>query len=505
MSPLDEILSRLRALEGQLAERDRQIAELTAKLAERDAQLAERDARIAALEREVATLKEKLGQNSRNSGRPPSGDSPSERASRPKRSKTGGGTGGRTRGGQRGHRGHARELYPSDQVTAAVPCRPVACRGCGEPFESESTAVSVRREQVVELPEVALEVTEYSLERHYCACCGETTEGARPAHAPAGGFGPRLTAFAAMLTGAWHLSRSRAVHLLSDGFGVRMSTGAISACERRMSDALADSHAAALEHVASSETRYIDATTWFSRGNRASVWVVATAAITLLTITANATRKALLGLVGRVTGRVVCDRATVFNVWVGEARQTCWAHLLRYFEAMAQRDGASARIGEDLCGATLAMFSVWHDFKRGELTREQLRASFFEPRGDPDPKRFLDRFRDLLLEGTRCGHPATAGTCHDLLDHHWDALWTFIKVDDVEPTNNHAERELRSTVMWRQRCFGSQSERGDRFVERMGTVVRSLRKQRRAIYPFLVDSIQATTAGQSVPSILPQS
>jgi len=284
-----------------------------------------------------------------------------------------------------------------------------------------------------------------------------------------------------------------------------MSTGAISACERRMSDSLAASHAEALEHVASAETRYIDATTWFSRGARAAVWVVATAAVTLLAVTARTTRDALLGLVGRVTGRVVCDRATVFNVWVGDARQTCWAHLLRYFEAMARRDNPSARVGEELCGATLAMFSVWHDFKRGKLTRGELRAAFFEPRGDPERRIFLDRVRDLLKGGASCEHSATAGTCRDLLERHWDALWTFIKVDGVEPTNNHAERELRSTVIWRQRSFGSQSDRGDRFAERMGTIVRSLRKQNRALYPFLADSITAAASGKPAPSILSQS
>jgi len=95
-----------------------------------------------------------------------------------------------------------------------VTCHPAACRGCHEPFEAESEAVCVRREQVVELPPVALEVAQYPLERHEGHLCGETTEGARPAEAPAGGFGPRLVAFAAMLTGAYHLSRVGAVRLL---------------------------------------------------------------------------------------------------------------------------------------------------------------------------------------------------------------------------------------------------------------------------------------------------
>ncbi|MDP1961518.1 MAG: IS66 family transposase, partial [Reyranella sp.] len=361
-----------------------------------------------------------------------------------------------------------------------------------------------RQEQVVELPPVVAEVTEYRLERHHCSLCGETTEGVRPADAPKGGFGPRLMAFAAMLTGVYHISRARTVQLLRDGFGVRISTGALSTCERRVTDALAASHGEAQRHVEAAATRYVDATTWFSNGARAAVWVVATATVTLLAITAQASRKALLGLIGRVTGRVVCDRATVFNVWTGSSRQTCWAHLLRYFEAMSQRDGPSARIGERLCTMTLAMFSLWHDFKRGELTRAALRAAIHEPRGQPEPQVFTERVREVLTEGTTCGHLETEGTCRNLLDKHWEALWTFIEVDDVEPTNNHAERELRSTVMWRQRSFGSQSERGDHFAERIGTVARTLRKQQRPLHAFLVDSLETAANGRPAPTLVLQ-
>jgi transposase len=59
------------------------------------------------------------------------------------------------------------------------------------------------------------------------------------------------------------------------------------------------------------------------------------------------------------------------------------------------------------------------------------------------------------------------------------ALWTFVRVQGVEPTNNHIERLLRPAVLWRKRSFGSQSEAGCRWVERLLTVVQTRRLQGR--------------------------
>lgn len=490
MLVLAQVMERLSALEEALAERDRQ--------------LSERDARILALEKQVTELEERIRANSSNSGQPPSSDTPAERDARRQRAISRREPSGKKRGGQPGHKGHRRQMYEPDQVSAVVVCAPAACGECGEDLTSEHD-VRVDRHQVVELPPIRPHVTEYEMHDRHCAACGVITHAKRPDGAPPGGFGPRLTALAGVLTGSYHLSRSRAVALLRDTFGVRMSTGALSTCEHRVSEALAPSYEEAKRHVQQADNRYIDATTWFTNASRSAVWVVATVAVTLIAMTANASRAALLGLVGRITGRVVSDRAKVFDCWSGNERQTCWAHLLRYFEAMAQRDGPSSDIGATLCNYTLAMFSVWHDFKRGALSRAELQAMFRKPpRGSPDPTPFVDRFRDQLHQGLDCGHRATAGTCRDILDNHWAALWTFIDIDGIDPTNNHAERELRSTVMWRQRSFGAQSERGNRFAERITTTDRTLRKRGASLYPFLCDAIAASWTGQTPPALMPQ-
>jgi transposase len=92
--------------------------------------------------------------------------------------------------------------------------------------------------------------------------------------------------------------------------------------------------------------------------------------------------------------------------------------------------------------------------------------------------------------------------CHELRKW-WTALWTFARVESVEPTNNAAERALRPAVLWRKGCFGSDSEAGSRFVERLLTIVASCRQQGRPLLDFLVAAGEAALQGSPPPSLLP--
>jgi len=83
------------------------------------------------------------------------------------------------------------------------------------------------------------------------------------------------------------------------------------------------------------------------------------------------------------------------------------------------------------------------------------------------------------------------------------ALWTFVDRDDVEPTNNAAERALRPAVIWHNLSFGSQSEAGSEFVASMLTVNRSLKLQGRSILDFLTESCLAARLGMKPPSLIP--
>ena len=203
--------------------------------------------------------------------------------------------------------------------------------------------------------------------------------------------------------------------------------------------------------------------------------------------------RALLG--ETCTGILVTDRYSAYNWYPVRWRQLCWAHLLRDIAAMIARGGGSQEIGEALKSQARQMFHWWHRVRDGTLSRSSFR-SYMSP-----VRREVER---LLEAGSTCGVPKTAGTCRDILKRR-EALWTFVQVDGVEPTNNAAERSLRPGVLWRKGSFSAQSEKGSRFVERMMTVVTTLKQQQRNVLEYLIEACEAALRGDAAPSLRPAS
>jgi transposase len=162
---------------------------------------------------------------------------------------------------------------------------------------------------------------------------------------------------------------------------------------------------------------------------------------------------------------------------------------------MRDRGGCSEEIGDALLAQAHQMFTWWHRVREGTLQRSTFR-SYMTPL-----RREVER---LLKAGSRCGVPKTAGTCWDILK--WrEALWTFVQVEGVEPTNNTAERAIRPGVLWRKGSFGTQSAEGSRFVESMMTVVATLKQQQRNVLEYLTTACEASLRGEEAPSLLPAS
>jgi len=472
--------------------RDERIAELERALADRDAQLAAKDARIAELERRVAELSkqlaelvEKVGQNSRNSHRPPSSDPPAARGQRRGKGKS---KSKRKRGAQPGHRPAQRQLLPPEQVDRVVDLFPSHCEGCAKPLP-EVPDPHAMRFQVTEVEPVRPHTTEYC--RHAVRCsCGHMTCAVHDQQ-PASPFGPRLMALVALLTGVYHLSRRKAAELLSDMAGVRISVGAVSTVESRVSAAVQPAVEAAWQHVRDDEVKHTDGTSWFQSGLSRALWTIATAAATVFKIVADGSKQTLEPLYGALHGILVSDRAKALNFWAMERRQICWAHLLRKFVSFAERDGPAGALGRELLDYTGLMFEYWHDYRDGKLSRERFLAWMTPLRQQVHAA--LVRAVDAEL-----GH--VSGSCADILAHA-AALWTFVDRDGVDPTNNHAERELRAFVLWRKRSFGTQSDRGNLFAERLMTVAHTARKQRRHVLTFLTDCCQAWLHDSAPPSL----
>ena len=192
-------------------------------------------------------------------------------------------------------------------------------------------------------------------------------------------------------------------------------------------------------------------------------------------------------------GILVTDRYRAYNWYPVRWRQVCWAHLLRDFAAIRDRGGRSEELGEALLAQAHQMFTWWHRVREGTLQRSTFR-SYMTPL-----RREIER---LLEAGRRCGVPKTEGTCRDILKRR-EALWTFVQLDGVEPTNNTAERAIRPGVRWRKGSFGTQSEAGSRFVESMLTVVATLKQQQRNVFEYLTEACEAALRGDPAPSLLP--
>lgn len=168
------------------------------------------------------------------------------------------------------------------------------------------------------------------------------------------------------------------------------------------------------------------------------------------------------------------------------------AHLLRKFISFSERAGPAAAIGRELLDYVGIMFAYWEDFKTGKLSRVDFQAQMAPVRRQVEAA--LQRSAAADIE-------VVAGSCADILEHK-AALWTFVDRDDVEPTNNHAERELRAFVLWRKRSFGTQSERGNLFAERLMTVAHTARKQNKNVLAFLTACCTAARDGSMPPPLL---
>jgi transposase len=481
--------------------RDERIAELEAEVARKDSELGVRDTRIAELEgqvamlasqvaqltKQVAELMEKLGRNSRNSHLPPSSDPPG-RAGPSGQGKPG----ARKRGGQPGHGGSRRTLLPPAQVDEVVHLFPSHCEGCADELP-EVLDPQPHRYQQVEMPPIKPHTTEWRCHEVACPKCRHRTRAPYdPSIIPASPFGPRLMAMIAFLTGVYHVSRRKTVVLLWEVLGVRISLGALSAVEGRVSEALAPAVADVWKRVGEGAVKHTDGTSWLQAGAMRALWTIATKAATVFKILADNSKKTLEPLYGSLHGILVSDRAKALNFWAMDRRQVCWAHLLRKFVSFSERAGPAAAIGHELLDYTGILFEYWHDYRDGKLSRE-LFVAWMAALG---PK-----VEAALARGVAAGIDGLSGSCADMLEHK-EALWTFVTHDDVEPTNNHAEREIRAFVLWRKRSYGAQSDRGNLFAERVMTVAHTARKQNKNVLGFLTACCRGRRPSLFVPDVV---
>ena len=380
---------------------------------------------------------------------------------------------------------------PPERVASITECKPTECRRREHSLIGEDA--QPLRHQVAELPPIEPVVHEYRLHRLCCPRCNAVTCGALPAGVPGTAFGPRLHAALGVLTGAYRLSKRQVAQLCSDLLGLTISVGMVAKLERITADVLEQPVAELAGQVKAAEAANIDETGWREGGSKAWLWVVVTSLGIVFRIArsrAGAVAADLLG--GDPKPIVISDRFPGYE-WIElRSRQICWAHLRRDFQAMIDRDGDGAEVGRRLLWQSNKLFESWHKVRDGTIQR----STFLQAVA------WLRRMvRSSLERGSRCACDKTAATCGELL-RLWDCLWTFTRIEGVEPTNNAAGRVLRHAVIWRRISGGTDSEAGSRFVERMLSVVATCRQRGVPVIHYLSKCHEARLNGHPIPPLV---
>jgi transposase len=441
------------------------------------------------LEARVGELEQRLNRSSRNSSLPPSQDPPSA-PPRPA-----GPASGRRPGGQPGHEGTSRPLLSLERVDEVVDHWPQRCQACAHVFgeDARADAAAPQRHQVCELPPVSARVSEHRLHRLRCPACAAETRAELPAGVPRSAFGPRLQAAVATVAVRNRVSRRDTTELARELFGVELATGSVDAIVQRAGEALAAPHTRLEQQIKAASVVNIDETGWKTAGRRRTLWGALTSETAVFRIAAGRHASESRMLLGeRFVGIVCSDRWRGYDYLDPERRQLCWAHLLRDFTAHSEGLGEQQRFGNDGLQIAHDLFTAWDAYQQGG-DRARLHAQTAP----------LQATLRALLEYAARKSPRTKyhrAFANNLLTR-WPALSTFTHTDGVEPTNNHAERGLRGAVIYRKLSLGSQSDHGERTIERLLSASLTCRLQKRSLFAYLTAVLHANIRGDPIPAL----
>jgi transposase len=471
---------------------------LRRELAERERQLAEAAKAIADATKHIADLERQLAlrnQNSTITSKPPASDGLAGRQRvRGRRRKS-----RRRPGGQPGHPGHSRPLVPAERVNTIIDLAPDACGRCGRALHAHENVGDPHRHQVTELPAIEAHITEYRRQRRQCSC-GYVTHARLPEEV-LGQFGPQLTALIAYLTVICRLPRLVVQQFLQGVLQIPISLGSTQKAWEEASAAVATPDAELEAALAQQPVLNVDETGHRTNGDKRWLWTFVAQTFVLYRIAASRGSDVLTRVLGETfAGILGSDRLPTYLKYVVSQRQFCWAHVTR--NLLSALDVARTPTAKRFCREALALdrrlFRLWHRFRgdpdaRGApLTRAQLIDKVL-----PIEKR-LFALGERHLNAT---NDDVRNLAYAFFVHH-QHFFTFVYEEGVAPTNNSAERALRTAVQWRKIMFGTRSEHGERAVERLLTIVRTCQLQELNVLAYLTAAIVAHRRRLPVPSLL---
>lgn len=467
----------------------RRIAELENQSAELREQNADLLAQVSKLTEQVNKLTEqvaRLSTNSSNSSKPPSSDIV-------KPPKPDNPNGPRRQGGQPGHRGVNRPPFRPDQISRVEELHPPAC-----PHGHDGTLEPMgdpKIQQVAELRENPLEITEYRLHGYRCSVCGRIVWPELPSGVVEGYlFGPRLQALIAYMKGSLHASYTGLEEFCREVLDIQVARSHLCNTIARVNEALAGPYEELARHIPTEPVLNVDESGWKDKAVRYWIWVFCTSMVSCFCIATSRSSKVLEEVLGKTYGgTLVSDFFSAYVKYGTRLQQFCLAHLIRDIKFLTTLPGeADQRFGERLLIDFRRLFHFWH-----------LREKIPKERFDRIMLRIKDRVLRLAERGA-AGECSKARTLARRLVKHGDAIFRFLFDPAVPPTNNAAERGIRTSVIDRRITQGSRSLMGRQWNARIWTVLGTCRKQGRSAWQFLQNALSAHHFQTPAPSLLPQ-
>ena len=451
---------------------------------------------IQSLEARLDQLEEQQGTSSRNSSKPPSGDTPAQRAKRPRKKGS-----GRQKGAQPGHTKHERVQLDESDIPESNRHRHYPDIQCDCGGLRQLSTMPVRRHQVFDLPEVSYEVEEHQLFEGHCPCCQRRAVGALPPGVPTGQMGAGLISWITLMNGAYNQSLRSIQRLLQAQWQLGFSLGAISQATRPVSHWLAPLYQQVFQTVCKEPVVHADETSHYRQRSRFWLWVMCSPRVAFFMTHHSRGKGAANALLASFTGILVSDQHGGYNDHPMEQRQLCWAHVIRKFRNIASRAGRAGVVGRELLRLSQLMVHFHHRWLAGHYSHVCYQRRMAQIR---------DAIHHRLQRGLalrRVLQPdkpsLTSNQCRRLL-HDEPMLWTFLRAPTLIPlTNNTAEQALRPYVIWRKTSFASQSVRGDQFRPIILTVVETCKRLGIDSYALLRKVCAQGLSGQPVTARLP--
>lgn len=433
-------------------------------IAQLQSQMGQFQSQIEQLQHQVETLQGRVAKTSQTSSKPPSSDSPFNKPKRRRKTASG------KRGGQKSHRGNGPMLLSPTEVHLI---EPGPCP-CGHSNLIALTPYSTH--QVIELPPIAMEVHHFILHQGLCQGCGRQLKAQVPSDHQAG-YGPRLSALIGALAGMHRTSWRLVQDFCHSVFNIPISLGAVQKVIQRVSQALVPHHEAIATLAHQAPVGSMDETPWYCQNALQWLWIMATDKVAYYRIDPHRSKEAFLALIEDWQGILVSDGYGVYQDWVHQ-RQTCLAHLIRSARGLSQRrDPDIAACGHTALKELQRLCHMAHEPPSGG----QWQAWY---------ARFcclLDRYQERADD---------AGRLVRRLAREMASLWVFLRAHGVDPTNNRAERGLRFGVMWRKTSQGTDSDAGNRWVERTLSLRHTCRQLGQSTFGVLVDAVTSLFQGR---------